>query len=177
MVVSLLTKIVSYFYKSDIEKKEECMRNAWENSGQQVGEINSQRSLVYINILKSWRHHYGVAKVHTVKSKGQVSKNGCFWIVVLENVVTQGQRADKTREGHGNSGEGKTDPYHPSLFCIVTINGIQVILSSITCRFSYPIGRRYLPFSSLPTQYMCLIQSEMTLDPYLTPCTLGIKED
>ena len=60
---------------------------------------------------------------------------------------------------------------------VVTINRFQVLLSSITCLPSYPIGRRYLPYSS-HTQYTCLTQSAN--DPqatYPTPCTLGIKVD
>ena len=60
---------------------------------------------------------------------------------------------------------------------VLAINEFQVLLSSITCLPSYPIGRRYLPFSS-PTQYMCLIQSANDpQDPYPAPCTLGIKMD
>ena len=51
----------------------------------------------------------------------------------------------------------KSDPYHPSLPYVVTINGFQVLLSSITCLPSYPI-RRCLPYS-FPTQDMCFIQS------------------
>ena len=82
----------------------------------------------------------------------------------------------------------KPDPYCPSLPHVVTINRFQVLLSSITCLPSYPIGRRYLPYSS-PTQYMCLIQSandpvvkrplpvqalqEMWVDPWVgkIPCS------
>ena len=40
----------------------------------------------------------------------------------------------------------------------VTVNGFQVLRSSISCLLSYPTGRRYLPYSS-PTQYTCLTQS------------------
>ena len=70
---------------------------------------------------------------------------------------------------------GKTRLYRPSLPHVVTINRFQVLLSSITCLPSYPIGRRHLPSSS-PTQYMCLIQSANDPeDPYPTPCALGIK--
>ena len=70
----------------------------------------------------------------------------------------------------------KIDPYHPSLSHVIkTINGFLVLLRSITCLPSYPIGRRYLPYSP-PTQYTCLIQSANDpQDPYLTPCTLGYK--
>ena len=53
----------------------------------------------------------------------------------------------------------KPDPYRLSCPHVVTINGLQVLLNSITCLPSYPTGRRYLPYSS-PTQYTCLIQSE-----------------
>ena len=42
----------------------------------------------------------------------------------------------------------KTRPLSPSLPHVVTINEFQVLLSSITCLPSYPIGRRYLPYSS-----------------------------
>ena len=44
--------------------------------------------------------------------------------------------------------KGKTRPYGPSLPRVVTINGFQVLLSSITCLPSYPIGRSSLPYSS-----------------------------
>ena len=50
----------------------------------------------------------------------------------------------------------KPDPYHPSLPHVVTINGFQVLLSSITCLPSY----REKVFALLfPTQYICIIQS------------------
>ena len=76
------------------------------------------------------------------------------------NVVTQGRKSRQNQRGSWNAEIEKTDPYHPSLIHVVTINGFQVLLSSITCLSSYPIGRRYLPYSSSPpTQYMCLIQS------------------
>ena len=71
----------------------------------------------------------------------------------------------------------KSDPYHPSLPYVVTINRFQVLLSSITCLPSDPIGRRYLPYSS-PTQDTCFIQSANDVqNPYPTTCTLGIKVD
>ena len=54
--------------------------------------------------------------------------------------------------------EQKNQPYCPSAPHVVTINRFRVLLSSITCLPSYPIGRRYLPYSS-PTQYTSLIQS------------------
>ena len=57
----------------------------------------------------------------------------------------------------------------------ITVNEFQVLLTSITCLPSYPIGRRYLPYSS-PTQYMCLIQSANDpQDPYPALYTQGIK--
>ena len=57
------------------------------------------------------------------------------------------------------------------------INEFQVLLSRIICIPSYPIGRRYLPYSS-STQYKRLIKSANDLqDPYPIPCTLGIKMD
>ena len=42
----------------------------------------------------------------------------------------------------------KPDPYPPFLPHVVIINGFQVLLSSIICLLFYPIGRRYLPYSS-----------------------------
>ena len=39
-----------------------------------------------------------------------------------------------------NAGTEKPDAYCPSLPHVVTINGFQVLLSSITCLPSYPIG-------------------------------------
>jgi len=75
------------------------------------------------------------------------------------------------------SRNGQTRPYLPSLPHVLTINGILVLLSSISCLPSFALGRRYLPYSS-PTQYTCLIQSANELKgPYPTPCTLGIKVD
>ena len=41
-------------------------------------------------------------------------------------------------KGFWNARMEKSDPYHPSLPYIVTINGFQVLLSSITCLSSYP---------------------------------------
>ena len=54
----------------------------------------------------------------------------------------------------------KPDPYHLSFPHVVTVNGFQVLLNSITCLPSYPIGRKYLPYSFFPypTQYMYLSQ-------------------
>ena len=95
------------------------------------------------------------------------------------NVVTQGLKSNKTKEGFGIR-NGKPDPYRPSLLHVVTINGFQVLLKSITCLSSFPIERRYLPYSppAPTTQYMCLIQlANDPPDPYPTPCTLGIKMD
>ena len=84
----------------------------------------------------------------------------------------------KTKTNQGGPwdvGMEKTRPYHPSLPMLLTINEFQVLLSSITCLPSYPIGRRYLPFSS-HTQYTCLIQSANDpQDHYPAPCTLDIK--
>ena len=45
----------------------------------------------------------------------------------------------------------KPDPHRPSLPHVVTKNGFQVLLSSITCLLSYPTGRRYFPYSSPPS--------------------------
>ena len=66
------------------------------------------------------------------------------------------ERTEKYKEGLGMQEWEKTDPYHPSLPHVVTINGFQVLLSSITCLPSY----REKVFALLfPTQYICLIQS------------------
>ena len=43
---------------------------------------------------------------------------------------------------------GKTRSLCPSLPNVVTINGFQVLLRTITSFPSYPIGRRYVPYSS-----------------------------
>ena len=56
----------------------------------------------------------------------------------------------------------KTRPYHPSLPHVVTINGFQVLLSSITCLPSYPIGRRYLPYSFPPPSIRGSSNQQMT---------------
>ena len=70
----------------------------------------------------------------------------------------------------------KPDPYCPCLPHVVTINGFQVLLSSITCLPSYSIGRRYLPYSPPTTQYMCLIQSANDpQDPCPTSCAVGLR--
>ena len=67
---------------------------------------------------------------------------------------------------------GKTrDPYCPSLPHVVTINGFQVLLSSMTCLPSYPIGRRYLSYSSPPSIHASSSQ-QMTCKtpiPFLVP--------
>ena len=72
----------------------------------------------------------------------------------------------------------KPDPYCPCLPHVVTINGFQVLLSSITCLPSYSIGSRYLPYSPPrpTTQYMCLIQSANDpQDLCPTPWALGLR--
>ena len=93
------------------------------------------------------------------------------------NVVTQGRTSRWNQGGSWNAGTEKPDPYHPSLPFVVTINGFQVLLRSITCLPSYPIGRRYLSYS-FPYKVYVLIQSANDRqDPYPTPCTLGIKVD
>ena len=58
-----------------------------------------------------------------------------------------------TQGGSWNAETEKQNPYHPSLH-VVTINGFQFLLSSINCLPSYPIGRRYLPYSSPYPVYM-----------------------
>ena len=98
------------------------------------------------------------------------------------NVVSQGWKnrgKKKNQGGPWNAGMEKNRPLlsFPLPLHVVAINEFQVLLSSITCLPSYPIGRRYLPFSS-PTQYTCLIQSANDpQDHYPAPCTLDIKMD
>ena len=86
-----MTKIVSclYFYKSDIEKKEECMRKLWTASGR------NKLSVIFsvFSYIKKLRHHLWCDKgpyreiydfsgshvwIEELDHKGQVSKNGCF---------------------------------------------------------------------------------------------------
>ena len=66
---------------------------------------------------------------------------------------------------------------HLSLPDVVTVDGFQVLLSSINGLPSYPIRRKYFSYSS-PTQYRCLIHSANDLqDPCPTPCILPMKVD
>ena len=64
------------------------------------------------------------------------------------NAVPWGQKS-KQNWGSWNAGMEKQGPHRPSQPCVVTVNGFQVLLNSITCLPSYPIGRRYLPYSFL----------------------------
>ena len=64
------------------------------------------------------------------------------------------ERAGKTKKSLGMKELRKPDPYHLSLPHVVTINGFQVLLTNVTCLPSYPIGRRYLSYSSLHPVYM-----------------------
>ena len=59
-------------------------------------------------------------------------------------MVTQGQKNRKTRPL-------LTFPPIPN---VVTIKEFQVLLTSITCLLSYPIEKRYLPYSSPHPVYM-----------------------
>ena len=60
---------------------------------------------------------------------------------------------------------------------VLTIDGFQVLLSSINGVPSYHIRRKCFSYSS-PTQYRCLIHSAKgPQDPYPTPCTLAMKVD
>ena len=52
--------------------------------------------------------------------------------------MSQGRKNTKNQWGSWNAGMGTTDPYRPSLPHAVTVNGFQVLLSSITCLPSYP---------------------------------------
>ena len=72
--------------------------------------------------------------IRDITQVGQHSER-CF------NVVTQGRRSRWNRGGSWNAGWEKPDPYHLSLPHAVTINGFQVLLSSITCRPATPQGR------------------------------------
>ena len=63
------------------------------------------------------------------------------------NVLTQERKSRENQGGSRNAGTEKPAPYRPSLPHAETINGFQVLLSSITSLPSYPIGRRYLAYS------------------------------
>ena len=91
------------------------------------------------------------------------------------NMVTQGRKSRWNQGGSWNAGTEKPDPYCPSLLYVVTINGFQVLLSSISCLPLNPWGEG-ICLTLHPTEYMCLIQSANDpQDPYPTPCTPGIK--
>ena len=69
----------------------------------------------------------------------------------------------------------KQDSQHCSLPHVVTVDGFQVLLSSINGLPSFPIRRKYFSYSS-PTQYRCRINSANDpQDPYPTPCTLAMS--
>ena len=69
----------------------------------------------------------------------------------------------------------KQDSQHCSLPHVVTVDGFQVLLSSINSLSSYPISRNCFSYSS-PTQYRCLIHSANDpQDPYPIPCTLAMS--
>ena len=69
----------------------------------------------------------------------------------------------------------KPDPYHPSLPHVVTVSGFQILLTTITCLPSYPIGRRYICLTLLSTRYMCFIQSANDPQPLSHSLYLGYK--
>ena len=54
------------------------------------------------------------------------------------NVVTQERKSREKQGGSRKAGTEKPDLYRPFLPHVVTINGFQVLLSSITCLPSYP---------------------------------------
>ena len=56
------------------------------------------------------------------------------------NMVTQGRKSRWNQGGSWNAGTEKPDPYCPSLLYVVTINGFQVLLSSISCLPLNPWG-------------------------------------
>ena len=69
----------------------------------------------------------------------------------------------------------KQDSQHCSLPHVVTVDGFQVLLSSINGLPSFPVRRKYFSYSS-PTQYRCRINSANDpQDPYPTPCTLAMS--
>ena len=85
------------------------------------------------------------------------------------------ERAGKTKEGLGMQELRKPDPYHPSLPHVVTINGFQVLLNSVTCLSSYPIWRRYLSYSSLHPVYVLHPISKWPIRPLSHSSCLGYK--
>ena len=69
----------------------------------------------------------------------------------------------------------KTRPYRSSLPHGVTISGFQVLLSRITCLPSYPIGRRYLAYSSPQPVYVPHPISKWPTRPLSHSLYLGYK--
>ena len=75
-----------------------------------------------------------------------------MWILWCPEDKRTGKQTNKqiNKEGLECRNRKETDSYCPSLPHVVTIKEFQVLLSSITCLPSYPIVRRYLPYSSPP---------------------------
>ena len=99
-------------------------------------EINPEYSLEGL-MLKLMLLYFG----HLIRRADSLEKT-----LILGNVVTQGWKGLEMQEW-----KNQTLIVLPSPHC-------NYYWNSIICLPSYPIGRRYLPYSS-PTQYMCLIQS------------------
>jgi len=70
------------------------------------------------------------------------------------NVVTQERKSREKQGGSWKAGTEKPDLYRPFLPHVVTINGFQVLLSSITYLPSDRIGRRYSAYSLPQPVYM-----------------------
>ena len=70
------------------------------------------------------------------------------------NVVTQERKSREKQGGSRKAGTEKPDLYRPFLPHVVTINGFQVLLSSITYLPSDRIGRRYSAYSLPQPVYM-----------------------
>ena len=95
--------------------------------------------------------------------------------ITVRIVVTQRWKSRWNQGGSCNAGMEKPDPCCPSLPHPVTINEFQVLLSSITCLLSYPIGGRYLLYSSLHPIYMPHPISKWPTRPLSHSCTLVKK--
>ena len=85
----------------------------------------------------------------------------------------------ENKEGLGMQEQEKTDSYCPSLPHVVTINGFQILLSSIACLPSYSTGRKYLPYSPRPPPSIRASSNQQMTHktPNPTPYTQGIKAD
>ena len=71
------------------------------------------------------------------------------------------------------AGAERPDLWCPSRPHAVTVNGYQVLLTSVTCLPSYPTGRRHLPYSSPPG---ILASSEILFQPAPGPRQVWLGE-